>query len=256
MKIILFSVILFLPLVGIAQASSEAVLITHSPTMERAIFDGKWTNYVEWKNTSWNEMRFEGEIIQLRSAHFENFIYVFIDAVSDNSIDMGKDKATICFDTRNNKAENFDDDDYCFSVSLGENEGTTLQGDFEAKNEDNLQKIDNPDGLIAISTISDENDPYSNIPHTGYEFKIPTDLVGRSNSYGFYVHVFDYSTNRTFTWPTSLDNENNSLHPPSEWGELISPDNSLPEFELPLAIILPAIIAIVFISRLRKNLFN
>jgi len=256
MKVILFSVILFLPLVGIAQASSDAVLITHSPSMEGVIFDGKWTNYVEWKNTSLNEMRFEGKIIQLRSAHFENFIYIFIDAVSDNSIDKGQDKTTICFDTRNNKAENFDDDDYCFSVLLGESEGTTFKGDFEAKNEANLQKIDNPDGLIAISTVSDENDRYSTIPHTGYEFKIPTDLVGRSNSYGFYVYVFDHSANRTFTWPTSLDNENNSLHPPSEWGELISPDNSLPEFELPLAIILPAIIGIVFISRLRKNLFN
>ena len=220
MKIILFSVILFLPLVGIAQASSEAVLITHSNTMERAIFDGKWTNYIEWKNTSWNEMRFEGDLIQLISAHFENFIYVFIDAVSDNSLDMGHDKATICFDTRNNKAENFDDDDYCFSVLLGENEGTTLQGDFEAKNEDIFKKIDNPDGFIAISTISDENDPYSNIPHTGYEFKIPTDLVGRSNSYGFYVHVFDYSANRTFTWPHSLGGCNELFSLSSEVGQV------------------------------------
>ena len=256
MKIILFSVILLLPLVGIVQASSDAVLITYSPTMERAIFDGKWTNYIEWKNTSWNEMRFEGDLIQLRSAHFENFIYVFIDAVSDNSLDMGHDKATICFDTRNNKAENFDDDDYCFSVSLGENEGTTLRGDFEAKKEGILKKIDNPDGFIAISTVSDDNDPYSKKSHPGYEFRIPTDLVGRSNIYGFYVSVHDSSSNGTFSWPTSLVNDNSSLHTPNLWGELISPDNSLPEFNWPLAIIFPAIISVIVMTKLRKNLFN
>ena len=118
MKIILFSVILFLPLVGIAQASSDAVLITHSPTMERAIFDGKWTHTTEWKPTSENTLRYDdGTQIHLRTAHQDGFVYVFLDLASDMIIDKGADNALICFDGKNDKTDIPGIDDYCFSTN-------------------------------------------------------------------------------------------------------------------------------------------
>ena len=238
---------------GIAYAGNESVLITYSPTMERVIFDGKWTNYLEWKNSSWNDIHFVDEgSIHLRTAHYKNFIYVFIDAVIDHSLDLGKDSALICFDTKNNKAEIIDEDDYCFSVSLGENEGITLKGGLEKGDE----KINNLEGFIAISSVSDENDRYSKIPHPGYEFRIPTDLVGRSNTYGFFVSVYDQTSNKTYSWPTSLYYENYSSIPaPNRWGELISPDSSLPEFEWPFIALIPAMILVIIIAKL-QNVFN
>ena len=257
MKILIF-LLIFISLSGMLyQANAESVKITYSPTMERAIFDGKWTNFLEWKNTSWNEMRFEEGLAHLRTAHFENFVYIFIDAVSDESLDFGKDEAIVCFDTKNNKAEIFDMDDYCFSVLLGEDEGMTFQGISEAKNGEILKKIENPQGLVAISGVSDENDPYRKTPHPGFEFRIPTEFIGRSNQYGFYVSIFDYGKNQSFSWPTTLEHQNYpNLHSPNNWGDLISPDNSLPEFEWPLLAILPAFIGILLITKLRKNLFN
>lgn len=68
------------------------------------------------------------------------------------------------------------------------------------------------------------------MPHITYEFKIPVDLVGRSNEYQFYVAVYE-SDNYVLTWPKYITLENNfTIPPPSSWGTMISPDKSLPEF--------------------------
>ena len=101
-------------------AISEPILITIAPTMENVIFDGKWTNYSEWKQSSHNPYTFDdGEItIHLRTAHFGDYIYVFVDPVNDLTLDEKIDEATICFDGENNKNQIYDSNDFCFSVSL------------------------------------------------------------------------------------------------------------------------------------------
>jgi len=88
-----------------AFAISEPILITISPSMEHVIFDGKWTNNLEWKQSSHNMYAYDnGEmIIHLRTAHFGDYIYVFVDPVNDLTLDEKMDEATICFDGKNIK---------------------------------------------------------------------------------------------------------------------------------------------------------
>jgi hypothetical protein len=231
-------------------AISEPILITKSSSMEHVIFDGKWTNYSEWKQSSHNPYTFgDGEIIiHLRTAHFENYIYVFVDPVNDLTLDEKMDEATICFDGKNNKSKIPDKDDYCFSVSLGQKQGILKQG-LENKNFNILDTED----FIAISSVSDENDRYTTTPHPSYEFKIPIELLERSDNYGFYLSVYDASLDKFYSWP-----ENSSgITSPSTWGNIVSPDKSLPELNLPILIFAILIFTIIIVqSKVRIGLLQ
>ena len=229
-------------------AISEPILITKSSSMEHIIFDGKWTNYLEWKQSSHNQYTFDnGEIIiHLRTAHFENYIYVFVDPVNDLTLDEKMDEATICLDGKNNKSEIHDTNDFCFSVSLGNNEGSVFQGNSIEESITPMQIISNPDDFIAISSMSDENDRYTKTPHPSYEFKIPIELLERSDNYGFYLSVYDANLDKFYSWPKNSTRENFSdFPPPSQWGDIISPDKSLPELNLPLIILMISIFTII-----------
>ena len=232
-----------------AFASTEPILITISPDMEKVIFDGKWTFYTEWKPSSLTTISFDDKQIILRTAHYENFIYVFVDPISDYTLDKGMDKATVCFDAQNNKSKLSDKNDYCFSSTLGHKQGTVFQGGSINGVYGNFQKIPNPNNFIAISNESDENDRYTNIPHPSYEFKIPTDLIKRSNNYGFYLSVYDASSNTFYSFPKETIRENILKIPsPDQWGDIVSPDKSLPELHLPLLIFTIMILTFVIIQ--------
>ena len=234
-----------------AFATSEPILITISPTMENVIFDGKWTNYLEWKQSSHNLYTFDNgeQIIHLRTAHFEDYIYVFVDPVNDLTLDEKIDEATICFDGKNDKSEIYDTNDFCFSISLGNNEGSVFQGRLIDESTASMNKISNPDDFIAISTISDENDRYTSTIHPSYEFKIPIDMLNRSDNYGFYFSIYDASTNEYFSWPENTTRENSfDIPSPSEWGDIISPDKSLPELNLPILIFTILIFTIIIVQ--------
>jgi len=113
-----------------------------------------------------------------------------------------------------------------------------------------FKKISNTEGFIGVGSKSDQNDKYSKIPHTSYEFKIPLNLFDRSNIYGFYVLVFDASTNQYYSWPTSiLPDGIFDIPSPSKWGELVSPDKSIPEFNLPLLVLIPALFMVIYFTR-------
>ena len=215
------------------------ILITKSNSMKEVNFDGKWTFYSEWKQTSWNPIKSdESTVFHLRTAHQGNFIYVLIDVISDTSTNIGSDKATVCIDSKNNKSEFFDNDDYCFIVQLEERNfintllnkqnNFILQGDSQSKSFKELEKIKVKE-FIGIGTISDKEDKYSAVPHTSYEFKIPTELVGRSDNYGFYVNVFDANSNVVYSWPEDIKLKSFDIPSPLLWGDLISPDKSLLE---------------------------
>ena len=232
-------------------AISEPILITQSSSMKNVIFDGKWTNYSEWKQSSHNPYTFEnGEIIiHLRTAHFGDYIYVFVDSVNDLTLDEKMDETTICLDGKNNKSEIHDADDFCFSVSLGNNEGTVFQGNSIEESTTSMQIISNPDDFIAISSVSDENDRYTENPHPSYEFKIPIELIERSDNYGFYLSVYDASLDKFYSWPENSTRENSSdIPPPSKWGDIISPDKSLPELNLPILVFTILIFTIILVQ--------
>ena len=239
-------------------SSTEPILITISPDMEKVIFDGKWTFVTEWKPSSLTTIVIDGKQIILRTAHFENFIYVFVDSINDFTLDKGMDKATICFDGQNNKNQITDKNDYCFSSTLGHKQGMVFQGGSVNELTGNFQKISNPDDFISISTVSDDNDRYTKTPHPSYEFKIPIELLKRSDNYGFYLLVYDASLDKFYSWPENSTRDNSSDIPsPSEWGNIVSPDKSLPELSLPILTFTILIFTIILVqSKARIGIFR
>jgi len=224
--IIIFSIIIMSS--GSAFAS-EPVLISISSHLHKVIFDGKWTFETEWKASSLDTIRYDdGSKIQLRTAHQDGYIYVFLDLVSDTIIDKGADNALICFDGKNDKTKIPGIDDYCFSTSLDRKIFFAYQGNGIIGLNGNFQKIPNPDGYVAIGSVSDENDRYSKIPHPSYEFRIPIDVLGRSDNYGFYISVYEANSNMIYSWPTEVHQSRIFTIPsPSVWGDIISPDKSM-----------------------------
>jgi len=216
---------------------SEPILITISPAMEDVIFDGKWTFFSEWKPSSLTTIVNDGKTIILRTAHYENFIYVFVDSIKDYTLDKGMDKATICFDAKNDKNSHSDKNDYCFSSTLGLNNGIVFQGGSVNAFTGNFQNIPTPKNFVAIGSVSDENDRYTPYPHPSYEFKIPIDLFERSNNYGFYLSVYDASSNTYSSFPSNVIRENYKIPSPNQWGDIVSPDKSMPELNLPILIL-------------------
>jgi hypothetical protein len=235
-----------------AYASTDPILITQSTGLHDVIFDGKWTNEIEWKPSSHNLLSYDDSTtIHLRTAHQENFIYIFVDPIKDLTLDKNLDEATICFDAKNNKSLIPDTNDFCFSVLLNESQGILKQG-----NSNGNYEIINEVEFIAISDISDENDRYSKILHPSYEFRIPIELLGRSDNYGFYLSVYDASLDKFYSWPENITRESSSKIPsPSEWGDIISPDKSLPEMHLPLVIFAILIFTIILIQSKAKIKF-
>lgn len=247
----------FLILLGVKVACAESVMITQSDVMNKVIFDGKWSYFYEWKRSSLTDLSYDdGTKIELRTAHQDNFIYVFIDNLSDTSIDKGADSVTICFDTKNEKSVKPDSDDYCFVATLDGSNSFVLQGDLLGI-DSNFKKINNPPGFIGISSVSDANDHYTDVTHTSYEFRIPTDLVGRSSMYGFYVGVYDAHSNKMYSWPQNIIVDSILKIPsPSKWGDLVSPDKSLPEFPWPILALVSSLAIITYMTRRSASVFH
>jgi hypothetical protein len=230
-----------------SSAYAQSIPITISASMNHIIFDGRWTFFKEWKESSLTEMQTEDSIIYIRTAHLENFIYVMIDAVEDTSINNGKDKATVCFNTLldvNTTSNN----SYCFVLKLGDNIPVTLIG---SNTTTQFETIYNHKDFIGISSASDQNDRYTKVSHGSYEFKIPLELLGRSDKYNFYSSVFDFEKSKTYTWPPEI-NSDSGIPPIQNWGLLYSPDKSLPEYEIPVLILTLAILLAIFLSSKSK----
>jgi len=238
--------------------ADNTIMITKSFTMDKVIFDGKWSFLTEWKKSSLDTLSYDdGTEIELRTAHQDNFIYVFVDVVSQTRFDRHGDNTIICLDTNDSKPIIPNNNDYCFMVSLDGKTSFVLQGGTPLGFNGSFKKIDSPDGFIGIASMSDENDRYSKIPHPGYEFRIPTKLVGRSDAYGFYLGVYDALTQKIYSWPQGTISESPLKIPsPSKWGDIISPDKSLPEFPFPLISLLSAVILVLYMTRRRQLSFN
>ena len=233
--------------------ASESIPIVISSGLENIIFDGKWSSNAEWKQTSYTLFKYDDNTqIILRVAHQENFIYVHVNVPTDITIDKGIDSAIICFDTLNDKTVIPSLDDYCFSTTIDGKNSFTYQGSYIPAINGHFKKIPNHKDFIAIGTASDNFDRYSNTPHASYEFKIPLELLGRSNNYGFYLSVFDAHTKTHYFWPYNIEKQSIiSITSPNQWGDLISPDKSLPEFNsmIFLSLFFPVSITLFFFSK-------
>lgn len=217
------------------------------------IFDGKWTFTQEWKHSSLDELQNDQGILIIRHSHDLVNIYILLDVLFDEVKSNQSDKAMVCFDTLLDGGVTIRDDDYCFVASMGSKNPITLQGGGDLATTANLKKIPNHSELIAIGGFSDENDRYSVTPHATYEFKIPIDVIGYSSEYGFYVYVYD-DFGKIFTWP---ENQTSEKYPyiaaPDQWGKIVSPDKSIPEFNLPLLILIPIFFVIILLTTLKHN---
>lgn len=235
----------------------EPVLITQSSRMDKVILDGKWTDDIEWKESTYNGWKFyDGNGIILRSAHQKDYIYFLVDFISDRTADTNTDRGMICLESDNEKKIIAKKNAYCFIATLSSNDSIVLQGGSPSAISGNFKKIF-ADNVVTVGTMSDHKDRYSPITHTSYEFKIPTELVGRSNEYGLYIAVYDFHNDKLYSWPRSIELENNFTIPsPSEWGVMISPDHTLPEFEFPIIISILSIIVIIVITRTKPYIFK
>ena len=233
--------------------AADPIFITISDSMENVKFDGKWSSQIEWKESSLNTLRYnDSTTIQLRSAHQGNFLYFLIDVVSDVHLDKGSDKVMICLDTDNDKTLIANSNDFCFIISLGSKKPLVLRGDSPLGFNGHFDKITNPDGFIGISNVSDENDRYSKIPHGVYEFRIPTDAVGRKDVYGYYMSVYDAHNNTVYSWPQEIkENSQFKIPSPSLWGEIVSPDKSLPESPIPIFLLVFSVFLTVVFTKLK-----
>lgn len=212
---------------------AEELFITYTDTDSEIIYDGKWSFKTEWKKSAYTtvEQNFE-KLFVLRYAHNYEEILVFIDVIADKSINILKDKSVLCFKSQTNEKN----PSYCFE-KIYDGELTTL-----VKNPDTLEnqykKIKNHPNTLAISGISDKYNRYVNDLHISYEFKIPIDLIGRSDVYDFYVAIFDDETNQIISWPLTSEKSEFFILKNDDWGQLISPDKSIPEFPFPIIILI------------------
>ncbi len=232
--------------VPLAYAQST-IPITKSDDMDKVEFDGRWTFTTEWKKSSLNAITQPDHII-IRTAHQDNYIYVMLNAIADTTIDNTKDNAMVCFDAKSDQSVKPDSNDYCFKIRLGSTKAFTLQGSDSGE----FKPVGNHKDLIAVGGTSDENDRYSPVPHPTYEFRIPIELLERTNTYGIYIQVFDYSNATTYSWPSGIIIENPEIPSPAKWGIIYSPDKSLPEYDLPILVLILGSLSAVILTKNKK----
>ncbi|RMW37612.1 MAG: hypothetical protein EA442_05270, partial [Candidatus Nitrosopelagicus sp.] len=149
------------------------LVITKSDEISDVILDGRWTSITEWKHSTLSKFQYDDDKkIILKSAHSGNYIYILIDFIGDHTLDNMSDKATICFDSKNNKSKLPDNNDYCFSVALGQKQGNVFQGGSPFPLNSYLQKIEVEDYFSASSKSKIDN-KFSSMTHPVYELKIP-----------------------------------------------------------------------------------
>jgi len=251
--------IIILPLAILLSTSlsyGEELPITLSTNLEDVIFDGIWSFQTEWKPSSLTRVESDGSNFVIRYAHDYENLLILVSVVSDITPSRISDKALVCIDSKNNGGDIPQKDDYCFVAKVGSNMPTTLQGGGLNAVQGHYQKIENHPELIAVGGISGEWDRYSKIPHSSYEFKIPLEIIGKSNNYGIFIAVHDADSGNYFGWPSDVKIEKYPFIPePNKWGQLISPDKSIPEFNLPFLILLPAIAFVAILSNLLSKKF-
>lgn len=231
--------------------AEEPIIITEAKPIQ--VIDGKWGFTSEWKESEYIGLSYDnGGKLVLRILHDRDYIYVLVDNLGDTFPNNGEDRATICLNSKN---ENIEKNDYCFIVTLNRKNSIVLEENPLHTTNSKFKRIFKTEfeGMGDV-TVTDR---HSVVSHVTYEFKIPVDLVGRSNEYQFYVAVYEAQNNYTLTWPKYITLKNNfDIPPTSSWGTMISPDKSLPEFPLSISILVITMIVIIAISRIKVDFIN
>lgn len=235
---------------GVNLAYADQTVTTFRDDGNATIWDGKWSFVQEWKRTSYTD----ANGVALRIGHDYNYLYVLLDAVQQTSFSKNTDYGTVCITSSVSLEDYPTKNDYCFQVSLGSKDVITLQRDSLLGATNHFMKIRNDPQLIGVGGISDINDRYSIDLHPSYEFKIPIDLIGRSDKYHFYMATYDATNKHMTTWPNNTNIiKFPNIPSPSQWGDLISPDKSIPEFPWPILSLIFSFIPVLII-RWKKHI--
>jgi len=232
------------------------VMISQSQTMNEIVLDGKWSFLEEWKNSSDYLIQYEsGEILHFRSAHQGDYVFFMINFLSDTTLNEDLDEAKICLSPIHENNSKSHLKSYCFVSVIGNEPSYILKQNSIDK--ENFEKVISEPNYVAVANISDENDRYSKTPHLTHEFKIPTSLIERTSEYNLYVGVYDSDSNKLFNWPKNIPVTNPSEIPTlSLWGTMISPDKTLPEFNLPFIILIILLSSIIILQKKFKMNIN
>lgn len=234
--------------IGVNFVYADQTVTTLRDDGNATVWDGKWSFLQEWKRTSYTD----ADGMALRIGHDYNYLYVLLDAVPQTSFVKNTDYGIVCI-TANLTSKNFaTKDDHCFMLPLETRNAITLQGGSPLSITNHYTRVQNDPQLITASGISDTNDRYSNSPHPTYEFRIPIKLIGRSDMYHFYAATYDTTNNHMTTWPKNIDiTKFPNIPSPSQWGDLISPDKSIPEFPWPMLALILSFVSILVINNKR-----
>ena len=228
-KYILGIIVLCVTLLLIDTAyADEPIKVTISSTLHDVQFDGEWTFRSEWKESSYDNFRFDNdEQIVLRTAHQDGFFYVMVNYLTDFTYHHIADRAIVCFDGYDTSTI-ADESDWCYAVSSESGNGHTLQGGSPISQTSHFNLVKNHPDFVAHGGMSGENDPYVTAPHATYEFRIPIEQIGFQDEYGFFVQVFD--GNDVKTYPKEFSGKYPQKIPsPTKWGKIFSPDRSISE---------------------------
>ena len=214
-------------LIDVAYAD-EPIKVTISSTLHDVQFDGEWTFRSEWKESSYDNFRFDNdEQIVLRTAHQDGFFYVMINYLTDFTYHHIADRAIVCFDGYDTSSM-ADESDWCYAVSRESGNGHTLQGGSPISQTSHFNLVKNHPDFVAHGGMSGKNDPYVTAPHATYEFRIPIEQIGFQDEYGFFVQVFD--GNDVKAYPKEFSGKYPQKIPsPTKWGKIFSPDRSISE---------------------------
>lgn len=242
----MYELLILLFLGNALNASDNQIFTTVRAGADNIVWDGKWTFLQEWKPTSLNQV----DDLVVRTGHDYNNLYILLDYISQTKLTKNSDSGIVCINANITKEQVLNENDQCFVITLGSNHPITLKGGSKFAVNDYLEKIPNNPDLIAVGGISDSNDRYSDIPHMSYEFKIPIKIIGKTDSYRFFAGVYDSADNQFYSWPNNHAAKIWPYVPASEsWGELISPDKSLPEFPIPVIGLLISFLIMIYLTR-------
>jgi len=236
----------------INDAYGEEIWITFSEQTNEIILDGIWTDRTEWKTSSEDVIIIDDDNrFAIRSAHDRNNIFLLIDFITDQKI-SNSDKMILCIGPANLDSE-INVKEYCFTLKFNSNNLNIIE---LQKNEQkiNYVEVKNELDVEAKSGVSNLHNRYSKIPHTSYELKIPVDKIGRDNVYNFYLKLYDADTNRYFTWPNNMEKDNSDIPLIEKWGKLVSPDKTIPEFGIPMTILMITITSIIISTKIFRNI--
>ncbi|MGQ0376276.1 MAG: hypothetical protein ACT4OW_02070 [Nitrososphaerota archaeon] len=232
-------------------AFAQLMPVTLSTGTDDMVFDGRWSFRQEWKPTSLhNEFYSDKHEMVIKVGHDYENIYVLLDFITKAY--NYKDRAFVCLDSNPDRDTKPSSTTFCFTTTPDSQYPKTLQGGSPIAITGYFTQIPNHPNLAAVGGISDQDDRFSSIPHESYEFKIPIDVIGISNRYGFYVSVVDGQSGKSYNWPQlTTPDRHPYIPPPNMWGEVFSPDQSIPEFSLPHYILISTLLLSIIIGKIR-----